>query len=147
MFTMPSTGWRSIVQPKKSAHRSLFACSNVGLANTEQDYELDSKIKSFFDKVLYGAYKQVDSRSAMDARAHEKLGKTTFHHGPKYYVTMLWTGFQGTAFKLTVNGIKKELFYRKFVHLTVTPHKNRNFEAFTVRPYVRKTLTVRFRHH
>ena len=38
----------------------------------------------------YGAYKQVDPRSAADARAQEKLQTTTFHNGERYGVGMLW---------------------------------------------------------
>ena len=52
-------------------------------------------------------------------------------------------GLQGTALKLTVKGINtEELIDTKVVQLTVTPHKDQDFEAFTVRPYVRKTLNV-----
>ena len=33
---------------------------------------------------------QVDPRSAVDARAQEILGTTTFHNGQRYDVGMLW---------------------------------------------------------
>ena len=52
-------------------------------------------------------------------------------------------GLQGTALKLTVKGINtKEIIDTKVVQLTVTPHKDQDFEAFTVRPYVKETLDV-----
>ena len=52
-------------------------------------------------------------------------------------------GFQGTALKLNVKGINtEELIDTKVVQLTVTPHKDQDFEAFTVRLYVRETLNV-----
>ena len=52
-------------------------------------------------------------------------------------------GFQDTALKLTVKGINtEELIDTQGVQLTVTPHKDQDFEAFTVRPYVRETLKV-----
>ena len=52
-------------------------------------------------------------------------------------------GLQCTALKLTVKGINtEELIDTKVVQLTVTPHEDRDFEAFTVRPYVRETLNV-----
>ena len=52
-------------------------------------------------------------------------------------------GLQGTALKLTVKGINtEELIDTKVVQLTVTPHKDRDFEDFNVRPYVRETLNV-----
>ena len=54
-----------------------------------------------------------------------------------------WLGLQVTALKLTVKGINtKEVIDTKVVQLTVTTHKDQDFEAFTVRPYVRKTLNV-----
>ena len=63
-------------------------------------------------------------------------------------------GLQGTALELTVNVINtEELIDKKVVQLTVKPHKDQDFEASTVRPYVhppvsvlysrRKVLTIR----
>ena len=37
----------------------------------------------------YGVYKQVDPRSAADARAQDILETTTFHNGQRYDVGML----------------------------------------------------------
>ena len=52
-------------------------------------------------------------------------------------------GLQGTALKVTVKGTnKEELIDTKVVQLTASPHKDQDFEAFTVRPYVRETLNV-----
>ena len=52
-------------------------------------------------------------------------------------------GLQGTALKLTVKYINtEELIGTKVVQLTVTLNKDQDFEAFTVRPYVRETLSV-----
>ena len=52
-------------------------------------------------------------------------------------------GLQGTALKLTVKVItKEELIDTEVVQLTVTAHKDQDFEAFTVRPCVRETLNV-----
>ena len=52
-------------------------------------------------------------------------------------------GLQGTALKLIVKGINtEELIDTKVVQLTVTTHKDQDFEPFTVRPYVRETLNV-----
>ena len=52
-------------------------------------------------------------------------------------------GLQGTALKLTVKGINtEELIDTEVVQLTVTPHKDHDFEAFTVRPYVTETSNV-----
>ena len=38
----------------------------------------------------YGAYNQVDQRSAADARSQELLEATTFQNGQRYDVGMLW---------------------------------------------------------
>ena len=52
-------------------------------------------------------------------------------------------GLQGTALKFNIKGINtEEIINTKVVQLTVTPHKDQDFEAFTVRPYVRETLNV-----
>ena len=59
-------------------------------ANVEQDYELGCQVKSWYDMESYGAYKQVDPRSAADARAHKILETKTFHNGQRYDVGMLW---------------------------------------------------------
>ena len=59
-------------------------------ANVEQDYELACQVKSWYEMESYGAYQQVDPRSAADARAQEILETTTFHNGQRYDVGMLW---------------------------------------------------------
>ena len=52
-------------------------------------------------------------------------------------------GLQGTALELNVKVLNTEqLIDTKVVQLTVTPHKDQDFQAFTVRPYVRETLNV-----
>ena len=59
-------------------------------ANVERDYELACQARSWYDMESYGAFKQVDPRSAVDARAQEILETTTFHNGQRYDVGMLW---------------------------------------------------------
>ena len=59
-------------------------------ASIEQDFELACQVKSWYDMESYGAFKQVDPRSAADARAQEILETTTFHNGQRYDVGMLW---------------------------------------------------------
>ena len=58
--------------------------------NIEHDNELASQIKSWYDIESFGANKQVDSRSAADARANEIFESTTIHNGLRYDVGMLW---------------------------------------------------------
>ena len=59
-------------------------------ANIEQDFELACQVKSWFDMEPYGAFKQVDPRSAADARAQKILETTNFHNGQRHDVGMLW---------------------------------------------------------
>ena len=50
---------------------------------------------------------------------------------------------QGTAMKLTVKVIdREEVTETKVIQLAVTPHKDQDLEASTVRPYLRKTSNV-----
>ena len=57
--------------------------------NIEQEYELACHLRSWYDMGLYGACKQVDPRSAADARAYKIFETTTFHNGKRYDVGML----------------------------------------------------------
>ena len=52
-------------------------------ANVEQGYELACQVKSWYEMKSYGAYKQVDPRSAADARAQRILETKTFHNGQR----------------------------------------------------------------
>ena len=58
--------------------------------NIEHDNELASQVTSWYDIESFEANKQVDSRSAAVARAHEILESTTIHNGLRYDVGMLW---------------------------------------------------------
>ena len=59
-------------------------------ANIEQDFELACQVISWYDMESYGAFKQVDPRSAADAHAQVILETTTFHKSQRYDVGMLW---------------------------------------------------------
>ena len=59
----------------------LSLVSTCFKAYLEQNFELASQVKSCYDMVLYGALKQVDTRSAGDALAHDILENTTEHNG------------------------------------------------------------------
>ena len=56
----------------------------------EQDFELSSQVKSWYDMESYGALKQVDPRSAPDASALDILENTTVQNEKRYDVGMLW---------------------------------------------------------
>ena len=73
--------------PLPSSSRITSTCFKL---NIEHDNELVSQVKSWYDIESFGANKQVDSRSAADARAHEILESTTIHNGLRDDVGMLW---------------------------------------------------------
>ena len=71
--------------PSNSSLVSTYFTSNV-----EQDDEWACQVKSWYDMESYGAYKQVDPRSAANACADEILEKTTFHNCQRYDVGLVW---------------------------------------------------------
>ena len=73
--------------PLPSSSVLVSACLK---ANMEQDFELASQVKSWYDMESYEALKQVELRSAADARVLDSLEKTTVHNGRRYDVGMLW---------------------------------------------------------
>ena len=79
-------GW-VLSGPLPSSSCLTSTCFKV---NIEHDNELASQVKSWYDIESFGANKQVDSKSAVDARAHEMLESTTIHNGLRYDVGMLW---------------------------------------------------------
>ena len=70
-------GW-VVSGPLPSSSCLTSTCFKV---NIEQDNELASQVKSWYDIESFGANKQVDSRSAADARTQEILDSTTIHNG------------------------------------------------------------------
>ena len=81
-----SIGW-ILSGPLPSSSNLVSTCFK---ANIEQEFDLACQVKSRYDMESYGAFKQVDPRSAADARAQEILETTNFHNGQRYDVGMLW---------------------------------------------------------
>ena len=79
-------GW-VLSGPLPSSSCLTTTCFKV---NIEHDNELPCQVKSWYDIESFGANKQVDPRSAADARAHEILENTIVHNGLRYDVGMLW---------------------------------------------------------
>ena len=77
--------------PLPSSSGLYSTCFKAVASNKELDSELADQLQSWYDIESYGAYKQVDSRSAADARAFEILEETTYHDSNRYHVGMLWT--------------------------------------------------------
>ena len=67
----------------------LFSTCFKAVASSENDSILAEQLRSWYDIESYGAYEQVDSRSAADARAMKILEETTFNDGCRYQVGML----------------------------------------------------------
>ena len=55
-----------------------------------EDMSLADQIKTWYELESYGAFKQVDARSAADKRALSVLKNDTFHDDERYIVPMLW---------------------------------------------------------
>ena len=68
----------------------LFSTCFKAVTQKEHDCTLSDRLRSWYDIESYGAYKQVDSRSATDARATKILDETTYHDGSRYQVGKLW---------------------------------------------------------
>ena len=68
----------------------LFSSCFKAVTQKEHDCTLSDRLRSWYDIESYGAYKQVDSRSAADARATNLLDETTYHDGSQYQEGMLW---------------------------------------------------------
>ena len=72
--------------------------STTGLVSTcfkavtqsEADSKLADQLRSWYEMESFAAMKQIDPRSADDARASKILQETTYHDGCRYQVGMLW---------------------------------------------------------
>ena len=69
---------------RSSLNSSSFNCVTDDTSLTEQ-------IKTWYELESYGAFKQVDARSAADKRALSILKTETVHDGERYTVPMLWS--------------------------------------------------------
>ena len=72
------------IRPVESfkSNSSCFKC-------VVEDMSLADQIKTWYKLESYGAFKQVDARSAADKRALSVLKNDTFHDGERYIVPML----------------------------------------------------------
>ena len=69
--------------PSGNSTSSCFKC-------VVEDSSLTDQIKSWYELESYGAFKQVDARSAADKHALSILNSETVHNGERYIVPMLW---------------------------------------------------------
>ena len=82
-------GW-VLSGPLPSPSEFYSTCLKAVSTNKDVDSELAKQLRSWYDMELYGAFKQVDSRSAVDARAEKILDDQTYHDGSRYQIGMLW---------------------------------------------------------
>ena len=82
-------GWVLSGPLPPSSNSSCFKC-------VVEDMSLADQMKTWFELESYGAFKQVDARSAADKRALSVLKNDTFHDGERYIVPMLWNDKEST---------------------------------------------------
>ena len=75
--------------PSFKSNSSCFKC-------IVEDMSLADQIKTWYELESYGAFKQVDARSAADKRALSVLKNDIFHDGERYIVPMLWNDKEST---------------------------------------------------
>ena len=82
-FRLP-IGWvlSGPLPPSDNSTSSCFKC-------VVEDSSLTNQIKSWYELESYGAFKQVDARSAADKHALSILTSETVHNGERYIVPML----------------------------------------------------------
>ena len=69
---------------------AFFSTCFKAVTKSETDSKLADQLRSWYDLESFGAKREVDSRSAADARASSILENTTYHDGCRYQVGMLW---------------------------------------------------------
>ena len=82
-------GW-VLSGPLPSTSGLFSTCFKAVTSNKDADSELGDQLRSWYEMESYRAFKQVDPRSAADARAEKILDRTTYHDGLRYQVGMLW---------------------------------------------------------
>ena len=87
-------GWL-LSRPLPSITGLLSTCFKA-VTSSENVSILADQLRSSYDMESFGAYKQVDSRSAADAQAMKFLEETTFNDGCRYQVGMLWADDKST---------------------------------------------------
>ena len=74
----------------------LFSTCFKAVSSSENDSILADQLRSWYDMESFGAYKQVDSRSAANAQGMKIREETTFNDGCRYQVGMLWADDEST---------------------------------------------------
>ena len=81
-------GW-VLSGPVPSTSGLVSTCFKA-VTQSESDSKLADQLRSWYEMESFAAMKQVDLRSAADAKASKILQETTYHDGCRYQVGMLW---------------------------------------------------------
>ena len=87
-------GW--VLSGQLSSTTGLFSTCFKAVTSSENESILADQLRSLYDMESFGAYKQVDSRSAADVQAMKILEETTFNDGCRYQVGMFWADDEST---------------------------------------------------
>ena len=82
-------GW-VLCGPLPSTSGLVSTCFKTVVTRNESDSKLADHLRSWNELESFAAMKQVDLRTASDARASKILQETTYHDGCRYQVGMLW---------------------------------------------------------
>ena len=82
-------GW-VLSGPLPSTSGFYSTCFKAVTCDIKFETALADQLRNWYDIESQGTYKQVDSRSAADARASKILAETTYHDSSRYQVGMLW---------------------------------------------------------
>ena len=82
-------GW-VLSGPLPSTSGLVSTCFKTFVTQNESDSKLADQLRSWYELESFAARKQVDLRTASDARASKILQETTYHDGCRYQVGMLW---------------------------------------------------------
>ena len=81
-------GW--VLSGRLPSTSCLVSMCFKAVIQSESDSQLADQLRSWYEMESFAAKKQVDPRSAADARASKILQDTTYHDGYRYQVGMLW---------------------------------------------------------
>ena len=123
--------------PSVNSTSSYFKC-------VVEDSSLTDQIESWYQLELYGAFKQVDARSAADKHALSILNSETVHNGERYIVPMLWID---SNVSLPNNYYSSLVQFKTLERRLIKDTELRERYAETIREDVRKGYVVTVEPH
>ena len=105
---------------------------------------LADQIKTWYELESYGAFKQVDARSAADKRALSVLKNDTFHDDERYIVPMLWNDKESTLTNNYFSSLAQSKFLEK--RLDKDPSLREKY-AETIREDIQKGYVITVKAH